>query len=108
MTLKFLADRDNIYVYPWYFLDVTATKDIGDIIGMKVEKTFVIIREDFMSMWYDYESSKEIGKKLLEKLLNERDFYETIKKNIYLYAEELLAYCESVQTNLDRKSDQEL
>lgn len=97
MSLKFLGDRNNMYVYPWYISDIATTKDIVQTTnGLKVEKTFIVIENDFWHFYCDDESMGKIGKYYFEKVLEDEKFLTVVINNIYKYSEHLEKFCEKV------------
>lgn len=100
MKIEPILDRKSMWIYPWYISDITATADIKEIAGLNVEKVFVTIKDDLCTLHYDTESVEKIGTYLLEKILRDERFFKTVLENVFLYADELLAFCQG-QTEKD-------
>jgi len=96
MALKFMGDRGNMYIYPWYISDLTATKDIAVIAGTKVAKAFMFIEKDFLRFYYDDKSTTEVARSFVNNIKKDKNFFKKVIKNIYKYGDELLAFCEDI------------
>jgi phosphohistidine swiveling domain-containing protein len=108
MALAFAADRKNMLVYPWYIADMTATKDLEQIIGMNIARTFCTVDYDFLTMYYDAESSNAVGAALLKKILDDRSFFDSIVNGLYARADELIRFCSESTRDVSSNSDAEL
>jgi phosphohistidine swiveling domain-containing protein len=110
MSLKFIFDRHDMYVYPWYISDLTVTRGIAKISGgHRVKECFATIKGDFLTMYYDYESTEQVGQYILDQLVVDRKFYQVAIKQIYRYSDELLNFCRSFEViDVRNISDQKL
>lgn len=96
MSLKFLADRGGLYIYPWYISDITATADVKKLVGKNVKKTFQHIKKDFQSFFYDEESTNEIGKLILDKIIQDKSYYKNFSREIYRLSAEMESFCKKI------------
>jgi phosphohistidine swiveling domain-containing protein len=111
MNLKFLFDRKNMYIFPWYISEITSTKDIAKITGgLKVKKTLIVIERDFLKFYYDFVSAAKIGRYFLKQIINDRDFFQKVIRNIYKYSEEMEKFCSKIDQlkNLSKLDNNEL
>lgn len=109
MPLKFIGDRDNMYIYPWYISDITATRDLEKIVGVKVKKVIITIENDFLSFYYDEGSATKVGQTIYKKILKDKNFFKEIIKTIYKLSDDLLAFGKEVdKCKVKSLSDQEL
>lgn len=76
MALKFLFDRNKMYVYPWCLGDLVVTKDIQTISPYVVKKVLMIVDKGFNKFYYDEESTNAIGQYFFDKIKNNREFYK--------------------------------
>ena len=106
---QLIFERNNIYLYPWYFADEALTYDIKKIFGRKINR---IILEFKNSRFYYYGNAEEfdlIGEFLLEKVKEDRKFYKLIQKNILATGEELISFCGKIKgINLSKISNERL
>jgi len=109
MALKFMADRDKMYLYPWYISDLVATKDLEKIAGGRVKKALVVIVNDFLTFYYDDKSINKVGEQLFKRISKDKKFFPKIVAKIYEYSEDLMAFGEKVKkNNLKKLNDQDL
>ena len=97
MALKFYLDRKDMYIYPWYISDLTATKDIKKLSPVVVDDIFCYIKEDFLRMYYDQESVESVSKFFIDKVVEDKNFFEDIIKNIYEYSQKLTNFTVQVE-----------
>jgi len=94
MSLKKAFDRHGILIYPWYISDVVATKEIGKLTaGRTLKKAFMYVVKGFTTMYYDQESTEDLGRWLLARIVKDKKFYRLAINNIYAYSKELLNFC---------------
>lgn len=109
MNLRQILDRKGMYIYPWYISDITATKDIASIAPTNVEKVFVSIKDNLLTMYYDIDALDKIAIYFLDKILVNDIFFDEVIKNIYHCADDLLSFCrESAEKNVEKMSDEEV
>src|SRR3990167_935678 len=109
MNLRQVLDRKGMYIYPWYISDIAVTKDIVAIAPTNVEKVFVSIKDNLLTMYYDTDALDKIAIYFLDKILVNDIFFDEVIKNIYHCADDLLSFCrESAKKNVEKMSDEEL
>ena len=109
MNLRRVLDRKGMYIYPWYISDLTVTKDIVAIAPTNVEKVFVVIKDNLLTMYYDTDAIDKIAIYFLDKILADDVFFDEVIKNIYSCADDLLSFCrESIGKDIEKMSDEEL
>jgi len=106
--LKALFNRDRFNLYPWYFADQCVTKDIKEIFGKKLNKIVLKFEKGRLSSYGDIEEFNEMGELLLNKIIEDKNFYETVEKNTTEKGEELLNFCESLPKELATLSNKQL
>jgi len=102
--LEFVAERKGMHIYPWYISDITSSKHMKEVFGVGVERIFISIEKGFLRGYYDMESTTNLGKILLDKILSDKAFFEDVIKNIYTKSEELNTFCEKIKTGEDVSS----
>lgn len=109
MSFKPSFDRGGMYIYPWYIADLTATKDVKQIIGANVKEAFIYIKNDFFSGFHDYESADMIGKAVLEKTIEDTKFLNKSLAEIYKHSDKLMDFCDKIQSShVENFSNKEL
>src|SRR3990167_10052150 len=109
MNLRQVLDRKGMYIYPWYISDIAVTKDIVAIAPTNVEKVFVSIKDNLLTMYYDTDALDRIAIYFLDKILVNDIFFDEVIKNIHHCADDLLSFCrESAKKNVEKMSDEEL
>lgn len=109
MSLKFIGDRDSMYIYPWYISDITSTKDLEKVVGVKVNKAFIVIENDFLSFYYDEASANKVGLAIYDKITKERKFFEKICKKIYSLSDAMLDFGKQLEKqSVSEMKDKEL
>lgn len=98
-----------MYIYPWYISDITATKDLEKIIGCKVEEAFIVIEKDFLSFYYDQNSTTKVGLAIYKKILADKLFFRKVISEIYVLGDELLALGKKIEKiPIKKQSDKEI
>lgn len=99
----------RIYLYPWYIADLSATKNMKKIIGLNVKETLMMQKNGSMTFYYDQTSSRQISKALLNKILEDKDFFLLFKEQISIHSADLMTFCSRI-ANLSTKelSNEEL
>ena len=104
-----LFDRDRLYPYPWYFADECLTKDIADIFGKKLDKIILELKDGHMKYYGDVDKFNEIGEFLLQKVKDDKQFYNLVEKNILETGNNLIKFCDDLKNlNLKKLSNEEL
>jgi len=79
MTLYKLFDRNNIYIYPFYLAELTISKDIEKVLGIKLKESFWTNEKAFVTAYYDLESATKIGQTIFEKIKTNKGLLFVIK-----------------------------
>jgi len=109
MTYELVTERPNLYIYPWYIAELAHTKDMKEVFGVAVEEGFFVIRRGVASWYFHIESSDEVGRVFLDKIVNNQGFFKEVVDKIYFYADELMKFCSRVdKLDESRLSDLEL
>lgn len=108
-TLNLIFDRDNFYLYPWYFSDEVLAHDIKKVFGKKVSQIVIEYKKGHIYYYVNIDEINAIGKDLLEKVKNDREFYKTVQKNILSSGEELMIFCQKInKLEIEKLSDRQL
>lgn len=106
--LKKIFERERIYLYPIYLMDIVATRDIADLGVKPVEPVFCSIKKARFVMAYD-DSYKLLCRSLFDRVVGEKDFVDQVFAKIEDHGGRLLSFCDSVKAmDVKHKSDQEL
>jgi hypothetical protein len=92
MALQMVADRNNIYIFPWYIADLSVTSDIKQITGLAISQIFMTVKDGFMTASYDVASVDRVGRATLDKLITDPSFFDQVIQNIYTYSAQLEAF----------------
>jgi hypothetical protein len=110
MENKFMINRKNMHIYPWYISELSSTRDIGKITdGLVLKKSVTYLDGEFFHFGFDTPSINRLGKYFLEKILRDKKFYRKVVANIYKYSEELLDFSRRIgRINLSKAADKSL
>lgn len=104
-----IADRKNIYIYPWYVAELAHTKDMWKEFGQGVTESLFTLKNDVGTWYFEYESTSKTGQFLLEKIITDRRFLKKVLRSIYLLSENLLSFTGSAaKKKLENLTDAEL
>lgn len=106
---KFFADRDRVYLYPWYLAEECLTDDLEKIFGIKIEKTLLEFKNNHIYGYIDTVQYNQVSEFFFEKVKAEKGFYKEVEKNILKTGDSLINFCENVKKlNLKKLSNKEL
>jgi phosphoenolpyruvate synthase/pyruvate phosphate dikinase len=110
MTLYKLFDRNNIYIYPFYLAELTISKDIENVLGVKLKESFWTNEKAFVTAYYDIESAEKMGEIIISKIKTDKTFFKKVIDNIYKYSEEMMSFCKKIDkiSNKDILTNQQL
>ncbi len=89
MKLKFFVDRDKMFPYPFYIADLALMLDMQPIAGQNLTMSFGIFEKNRIYMHYDTDAIAAMGQGLLERVINEKGFYEEVIRQIYAQSEKM-------------------
>jgi phosphohistidine swiveling domain-containing protein len=92
MNLKFIADRDKMYPYPFYIADLALMLDMEPLAGQNLTMSLNILEKDRIYMHYDVDSIDAMGMALLDRLLKDDGFYEQVIDRIYRQSKEMESF----------------
>ena len=106
--MKKVFERDHIYIYPIYVMDIVSTRDIAVLDLDPVKRTFCSIKQGRFCMVYD-DSYKSICHTLFDRVLNDKNYSNLVINKINDYSRQLLDFCKSVKSiDPSNKTNQEL
>ncbi len=98
MALELAFNRKGIPIYPWYISDMVATKNFAKVSGgLAISKVFFFQEKGMSYIYYDRGSTEAIGQRLLEKINQDRNFYQAVANKIYNHSTQLLDFCETLK-----------
>lgn len=110
-TMKKLTpifERDNVYPFPFYFIDQSLTGDVKKEFGVNIPAMLVEFRDHKVKTYADYQAISDAGRHFADQILSNYKFVDQIEKKLNELGKDLLNFLEKKLNDLDKKSDQEL
>jgi len=108
-TLKLVADRARVSLYPWFFADECLTGSIENVIGEKIDKNILEFKKGHVYYYIDVDKFNKIGENLLNKIIDDPKFYSFVEKNILETGDALMEFCDNIsKINLSNLSNKKL